>query len=80
MMIFDYIGDAPIPMVQCRIETKKMDAWNPEIWTDKAWMEWQANALSSVILMHNGKEGRWKRKNTKAVFRNYITATKVSLS
>ncbi|MDE6943538.1 MAG: hypothetical protein K2P66_03845, partial [Lachnospiraceae bacterium] len=51
MTIFDYIGEAPIPMVQCRIDTKKMDAKNPEIWTDKDWMEWQANALSSAILM-----------------------------
>ena len=51
MTIFDYIGEAPIPMVQCRIDTKKMDARNSEIWTDKDWMEWHANALYSAILM-----------------------------
>lgn len=51
MTIFDYIGETPIPMVQCRIDTKKMDARNSEIWTERDWMEWQANALSSAILM-----------------------------
>lgn len=67
-------------MVQCRIDTKKMDAKNPEIWTDKDWMEWQANALSSAILMPVSMVRKVAEsvKNTKAVFRNYVTAAKVS--
>lgn len=51
MTIFDYIGEAPIPMVQYRIDTRKMDAKRSIAWSDKDWMEWQANALSSAILM-----------------------------
>ena len=80
MTIFDYIGEAPIPMVQCRIDTKKMDAKNSEIWTDKDWMEWQANALSSAILMPVSMVRKVAEsvKNTKAVFKNHVTAAKVS--
>ncbi len=52
MTIFDYIGEAPIPMVQCRIDTKKMEARNSEIWTERDWMEWQANALSSAMVVY----------------------------
>ena len=72
MTIFDYIGEAPIPMVQCRIDTKKMDAKNPEIWTDKDWMEWQANALSSAILMPVSMVRKVAEsvKTNKAVFRD----------
>ena len=71
MTIFDYIGETPIPMVQCRIDTKKMDAKNPEIWTDKDWMEWQANALSSAILMPVSMVRKVAEsvKTTRAVFR-----------
>lgn len=80
MTIFDYIGEAPIPMVQCRIDTKKIDAKNPEIWTDRDWMEWQANALSSAILMPVSMVRKVAEsvKTQKAVFRNYITAARVS--
>ncbi len=80
MTIFDYIGETPIPMVQCRIDTKKMDARNSEIWTERDWMEWQANALSSAILMPVSMVRKVAEsvKTTKAVFRNYITAAKVS--
>ena len=80
MTIFDYIGEVPIPMVQCRIDTKKMDARNAEIWTERDWMEWQANALSSAILMPVSMVRKVAEsvKTTKAVFRNYITAAKVS--
>lgn len=78
--IFDYIGKAPIPMVQCRIDTKKTDAKNSEIWTEKDWMEWQANALSSAILMPVSMVRRVAEsvKTTKAVVRNYITAARDS--
>ena len=80
MTIFDYIGEAPIPMVQCRIDTKKMDARNSEIWTDKDWMEWQANALSSAILMPVSmvRQVAESVKTSKAIFRNYMTAARVS--
>jgi len=45
------MGQAPVPMVQCRIDTKKLDMGQIKTWTDRDWMEWQANALSSAILM-----------------------------
>ena len=39
-------------MVQCRVDTKKLsDHVEPQIWGDKEWMEWQANAFSSSLLM-----------------------------
>lgn len=48
----DLLGDAvPAPMLQCRIDAKKAGTTNPKLWGDKEWMEWQANALSSAILM-----------------------------
>lgn len=48
----DLLGDAvPAPMLQCRIDTKKAGTTNSKLWGDKEWMEWQANALSSAILM-----------------------------
>lgn len=47
----DLLGDVPAPMLQCRIDTKKAGTTNPKLWGDKEWMEWQANALSSAILM-----------------------------
>lgn len=49
--LFDLMGEAPAPMVQCRVDTKKMDCRISKSWTDRDWMEWQANALSSAILM-----------------------------
>lgn len=80
MTIFDYMDEAPTAMVQCRIDTKKMDAKPKKIWTDRDWMEWQANALSSAILMPVSmvRQVAESVKTTKAVFRNYITAAKVS--
>lgn len=41
----------PAPMLQCRVDTKKAGAVDPKLWGDREWMEWQANALSSAILM-----------------------------
>ena len=38
-------------MIQCRVDTKKANCEQQAVWTDKEWMEWQANALSSAILM-----------------------------
>lgn len=80
MTIFDYIGETPVSMVQCRIDTKKMDTKNLEIWTDRDWMEWQANALSSAILMPVSMVRKVAEsvKTTKAVFRNYVIAARVS--
>jgi Zn-dependent peptidase ImmA (M78 family) len=39
------------PMVQCRVDSKKLEVKQQKSWTDRDWMEWQANALSSAILM-----------------------------
>ncbi len=48
----DLLGDGfSAPMLQCRIDNKKAGIPNSKTWGDKEWMEWQANALSSAILM-----------------------------
>lgn len=39
------------PMIQCRIDTKKMNEKQSVTWGEREWMEWQANALSSALLM-----------------------------
>lgn len=80
MTIFDHIREATIPMVQCRIDMKKMDVKNLGIWTDRDWMEWQANALSSAILMPVSMVRKVVEsvKTTRVVFRNYVTVAKVS--
>lgn len=41
--------DQPL-MVQCRIDMS-MQSFNSYKWTDSTWMEWQANYLSSALLM-----------------------------
>lgn len=51
LTIFDFLGESPAPMVQCRVDTKKLDTTTQKTWNDRDWMEWQANALSSSILM-----------------------------
>lgn len=80
--LFDFMGQPPIPMVQCRIDTKKLEMRQSKTWTDKDWMEWQANALSSAILMpakmvYAVVENVRKRK-IKSVFINYALAVEVS--
>ena len=44
-------GEKEAAMIQCRVDTKKMNCEQQAVWTDKEWMEWQANALSSAVLM-----------------------------
>lgn len=39
------------PMITCRMESKGMERTPPNQWTDKKRMEWQADFLSSTILM-----------------------------
>lgn len=51
LTIFDFMDESPAPMVQCRVDTKKLDAKQQKTWNDRDWMEWQANALSSSMLM-----------------------------
>lgn len=52
LSIFDFMQDTTQPaMVQCRVDSKKMDIKDSKSWGDKEWMEWQANALSSAMLM-----------------------------
>ena len=48
MTLFDIF---PESMIQCRVDTKKYNSKQSVTWTDRDWMEWQANALSSAILM-----------------------------
>ena len=42
------------PMVQCRIDSSKLCNKLKTEWSDSDWMEWQANRLSSAILMPAG--------------------------
>lgn len=46
-----HAGKTPEGAVQCRIDMKGLAAKRPEAWRDRDWMEWQANAFSSAILM-----------------------------
>jgi Zn-dependent peptidase ImmA (M78 family) len=50
MSLFEDFGIERCPMIQCRVDTKKMNTQRT-IWTDHDRMEWQANALSAAILM-----------------------------
>jgi len=44
-------GAFDVPMVQCRVDTVKLCSASRGSWGDMDWMEWQANAISSAILM-----------------------------
>lgn len=44
-------GSDYVPMVQCRVEAAKGSRKPVTQWSDKDWMEWQANRLASAILM-----------------------------
>lgn len=39
------------PMIQCRIDSTNNEKKSTRDWDDRDWMEWQANTLSSAILM-----------------------------
>lgn len=44
--------DSPMaPMIQCRVDNPNADRRTNRAWDDHDWMEWQANRLSSAILM-----------------------------
>lgn len=52
LTFMDLLGESKPAMVQCRVDIKKLsDHIEPPIWGDKEWMEWQANAFSSSLLM-----------------------------
>lgn len=51
LTLFDFMDELPTPMIQCRVDTKKLETKQQTAWNDRDWMEWQANALSSSILM-----------------------------
>ena len=52
LTLMDYIGSEKSAIVQCRVDTKKLsEKVEPKVWGDKEWMEWQANAFSSSLLM-----------------------------
>lgn len=55
-----------------------MDAKNTEMWLDGNWMEWQANAFSLAIPMLMARKVAKSMKTTKAVFRSYAIASKIS--
>lgn len=44
-------GYATPPMIQCRVDSGKIGKRDPKTWTDRERMEYQANQLSSAILM-----------------------------
>lgn len=83
LTLFDFMPNNSQPaMVQCRVDSKKMDVKPSKNWGDREWMEWQANALSSSILMPkkavmlvvNDIKGRAIQKN----LMNFAIADEVS--
>ena len=80
--LFDLMGEAPAPMVQCRVDTKKMDCRTSKSWTDRDWMEWQANALSSAVLMPVSMvrmvAENFKRPGLQQIFYHYALAEEVA--
>lgn len=80
--LFDLMGETPAPMVQCRVDTKKMDCRTSKSWTDREWMEWQANALSSAVLMPVSMvrmvADNFKRPGLKQIFYHYALAEEVA--
>lgn len=44
-------GGSSVALIQCRTDLGRNQQKDPEDWNEKDWMEWQANALSSAILM-----------------------------
>ena len=79
--LFDLMGETPAPMVQCRVDTKKMDCRTSKSWTDRDWMEWQANALSSAVLMPVSMvrmvADNFKRPGLQQIFCYYALAEEV---
>lgn len=47
----NFFGFDWAPIVQCRVDSSKVDRKPVSRWRDSDWMEWQANRLSSAILM-----------------------------
>lgn len=45
------LGSDDEPMIQCRMDGRKAGRKPRGTWDDHDWMEWQANAMSSAILM-----------------------------
>lgn len=83
MTLADFMNmDRPEPMLQCRIDTKKLNTKQSVTWGDREWMEWQANALSSAILMPKSMVDMIVRDiKSKGIQRpaiHYIMAEKVS--
>ena len=80
--LFDLMGETPAPMVQCRVDTKKMDCRTAKSWTDRDWMEWQANALSSAVLMPVSMvrmvAENFKRPGLQQIFYHYALAEEVA--
>lgn len=50
--MFDQLGpEFSEPLVRCRTVTAERTSWNYRDWSSIDWMEWQANAGSSALLM-----------------------------
>ena len=81
-MIVDYMVDVPTSMIQCRVDNKKFNSTHSQAKTDEDWMEWQANALSSAMLMPESTVQivveEVKSKKTNHVLLQYMKALKVS--
>ncbi len=47
-----FLEPVTAPIIQCRTDAgRNPRRVEPKYWTDKEWMEWQANAMSSALLM-----------------------------
>lgn len=69
--------DPPIPMIQCRVDTGRAKRKDPQHWTDKERMEWQANHFSSAFLMPGAAVEIVYNRNMKhdISLQNYLTIT-----
>lgn len=77
------LDEVPHPaMVQCRVDTKKLECTQNTTWTDCDWMEWQANALSSAMLMPASMvrlvADNYIRPDLKPDFYNYALADEIA--
>ena len=57
--LFDLMGETPAPMVQCRVDTKKMDCRTSKSWTDKGLdgMAGKCVIICSSDACFNGTDG-----------------------
>ena len=80
--LFDLMGRNSGTNGSVPVDTKKMDCRTSKSWTDRDWMEWQANALSSAVLMPVSMvrmvAENFKRPGLHQIFCHYALAEEVA--